>query len=277
MSRKRVTELFPFLIPLRKWQRKRWYYRRMERDGRRYADAIRPAELPVELFRSACPMINGDTGFDLQYQENKVFNLKLAARCLDGLLIRPGESFSFWRCVRYADRDTPYRDGLAEINGRLTTQYGGGLCMMTNLLFWMFLNSPLTIVERWGHDVKDFPEPASDAPLGVDATVAEGWQDLKVKNDTDRTYQIRVGFEGGHIVGRLLADRDDGLRYQAVDRYLRYVREPDGVYERVTVCRRTVETATGRCTAEQVLYRNQCRIGYALPAGTQIIEQEATQ
>lgn len=265
MSRRRLTQLFPFLIPVRRWQRKRLYYRRMERDGRRYAASTQRSELPVELFRSACPMINTDTGFDLRYQQNKVFNLQLAAKCLDGLLIRPGETFSFWHCVRYADRDTPYRDGLAMVNGRLTTQYGGGLCMMTNLLFWLFLNSPLTIVERQGHDVKQFPEPESDALAGVDATVAEGWLDLKVKNCTGRTYQLRIAFDGGSIVGRLLTDRDDGLRYLAFNQRLRYVREDDGIYQLVTVGRLVRRADGGEPVRAVTLYRNRCRIEYPLP------------
>lgn len=274
--RKRLTERFPFLIPLRRWQRKKLFYRRMERDGTRYASVLAAEELPRETFRSDCPMVNGDTGFPILYQQNKVFNLKLAARCLDGLLIRPGETFSFWRCVRYADRDTPYKYGLAEINGKLTAQYGGGLCMLSNLLFWLFVNSPLDIVERWGHDVKDFPEPASDAPQGVDATVAEGWQDLKVRNGTDTVYQLRIGFDERRVTGRLLADRDTGLRYAAVNRALRYVRRADGtVWETVEVVRRTLTEDTGQCVGQVRLYTNRCRIAYPLPAGTEIEEERA--
>ena len=272
--RKRLTELFPFLIPLRRWQRKAFFYRKMERDGARYAAERTAEDLPWEVFSSRCPMVNADTGFPLVYQQNKVFNLKLAARCLDGLLIRPGETFSFWRCVRWADRDTPYKDGLAEVNGKLTAQYGGGLCMLSNLLFWLFLNAPLDIVERRGHDVKDFPEPASDAPQGVDATVAEGWQDLQVRNGTDTVYEVRVSFDETYITGRLLADRDTGLRYAAENRALRYVRRVDGtVWETVDVVRRTLAADTGECLGERKLYTNTCRIGYPLPAGTEIEEE----
>ena len=96
-------------------------------------------------------MYNRSTGFSMMYQKNKVFNLKLAAATMDKLVIRPGETFSFWQLVRYADRDTPYREGLVEIDGKLTTRPGGGLCQISNLLFWMFLHTPLTIVERRGH------------------------------------------------------------------------------------------------------------------------------
>ena len=63
------------------------------------------------------------------------------------------------------------------------------------------------VVERHGHRVKDFPDPPSDAPRGVDATLYEGWLDLKVLNPTETTYEIRLDFADGALVGRLLADR----------------------------------------------------------------------
>ena len=60
----------------------------------------------------------------------------------------------------------------------------------SNLLFWLFLHTPLTIVERHGHASKDFPDPPSNLPTGVDATISEGLAGSKGKNDTNRTYQI---------------------------------------------------------------------------------------
>ena len=112
MARKRLTERFPWLLPLRKRQRIFCFYRAMRRDGSRYCAQQTTERLPVCLFTSRCPMYNTQTGFPMVYQENKVHNLKLAARQLDGLLIEPGETFSFWNRVRYADRETPYRDAL---------------------------------------------------------------------------------------------------------------------------------------------------------------------
>ncbi len=81
----------------------------------------------------------------------------------------------------------------------------------------MFLHTPLTLTERHGHQVKDFPEPPSDAPLGVDATVAEGWLDLRVRNDTEVTFQIAISFDQAHITGRVYTARDLGLTYEAIN------------------------------------------------------------
>ena len=269
MPRKRITQVFPWLLPLRRKQRLLFFYTRMRLDGSRYAAAQSPDPLPYLLFETRVPLFNRNTGFDMVYQKNKAFNLKLAARTLDGVVVRPGETFSFWRLARHADRDVSYRDGLTVLNGKLTTAPGGGMCQMSNLLFWLFLHTPLTVIERHGHRVKDFPEPPSDAPMGVDATVSEGWLDLRVKNETDASFQIGIEFTDGEIVGQLRADRDDGLAYEVTNGKPRYVRAGREVLEEVSVLRRTV-SAGGARSAPELLYRNRCVIGYPLPPETQI-------
>lgn len=271
MARKRLTEIFPALIPLRRRQRRLCCLVGMALDSRRYCAVRAPEELPVPVFRQSFPLINPGTGFDMVYQQNKVHNLRLAAASLQGLLIRPGETFSFCWAVKDADRETPYRDGLAVIGGRLTTAPGGGLCQLTNLLFWLFLHSPLTIVERSGHREKDFPD-LGDQPAGVDATFAEGWLDLKVKNDTRRTFQLGFSFGPDTITGVLRADRADGVEYQVCSRNLLYRRDRGGVYQEVDVFQRRLSRLTGELLEERRLYHNRCRIGYPLPAGTPVRE-----
>ncbi len=274
MNRKQITQLFPWLIPLRKWQRKIFFYLGMRLDRNRYSTVISQKQLPVEVFSSGCPMYNRDTGFDMIYQENKVHNLKLAAAAFDRMLIRPGETFSFSLATRHADRREPYRDGLTVIGGRLTTAPGGGMCQLSNLLFWVFLHSPLTVLERHGHSSKDFPEPPSDAPMGVDATLAEGWKDLKVRNDTDYTFQIHIAFDRENIFGYLYADRQDPLLYSVGNGPVSYHRRQGGIWEEVDVIQTLTDRESGQVQRDRLLYRNVCRIGYPLPEDTPIIEEQ---
>lgn len=264
-ERRRLTERFPWLLPLRVRQRRLCFYLGLRLDGEDYALRQAPP-LGWELFSSTCPMYNVDTGFDMVYQRNKVENLKLAATAMDGLLILPGQTFSFCLASHRAGRQGRYRDGLAVVNGSLTTVSGGGLCMLSNLLFWVCLHGPLTIVERHGHSVRDFPEPPSDAPLGVDATIAEGWLDLKVRNDTQDTFQLGVSFSPTHITGVLRTDRDPGFRYGVENGAVRYVRRGGKVFEEAQV----VRTCQGGEGAPALLYTNCCEIGYPLPAGTPV-------
>ena len=56
MKRRRLTELFPWLIPLRRRQRKLFFYLGMKLDHNRYAAQRSEDLLPTEIFSSSCPM-----------------------------------------------------------------------------------------------------------------------------------------------------------------------------------------------------------------------------
>jgi vancomycin resistance protein VanW len=273
MTRKRITQVFPWLLPLRTKQRRLFFYVGMEFDKNRYATTLQNTLFPNVLFRTNSILYNENTGFDMAYQENKVFNLKLAAAALDKLIIQPNETFSFWRGIKGADKATPYKDGLTVIDGELTTSQGGGLCQLSNLLFIMFLHSPLTIVERHGHGSKEFPDPVSGGPVGVDATIAEGWLDLKVKNETDSPIQINITFDDESIYGSLLTAANNDVSYQVVNGRPEYHRKDGSTYEVVDVFQNVISRQTGDWSSSKLLYRNRCKIGYPLPEGTKIVER----
>lgn len=269
MNKSRIKQIFPWLMPIRKKQKLFCFYMKMRFDGSRYASEISGDLLPHQLFSSSCPMYNSETGYDMVYQENKVHNLKLAAATLNRLIIRPKETFSFWKLVKNADKHIPYKDGLVVTDGKLQTEYGGGLCQMSNLLFWLFLHTPLTIVERHGHKTKDFPEPPSDAPIGVDATVYEGWLDLKVRNDTDSEFQIAVSFDEQNIIGQILTDSENLPAVEIINDNVKYYRRGGKIYEEVDVVQ-SISANEGLKRSAKLLYRNCCEIGYALPEGIEV-------
>lgn len=258
--RKRLTEIAPWLLPLRKKQRCFCFYLKMKLDKNTYSSHF-GKELPYEQCSVTSNMMNENTGFDMQYQENKVHNLKLAAKTMENLLILPHETFSFWMRVRHADEEEPYKDGLVVVNGELTTAEGGGLCQMSNLLFELFLHSPLTIVERHGHAEKDFPDPDPDTLCGIDATVSEGWLDLKVRNDTPFTYQLAFAFDEKYITGILRTDDCEKVNYGVHNGEVRYEHDGNDVYEHADVYR-DVLGEEGRILKSQLLYHNRVKLGY---------------
>lgn len=272
MARKRLTQRFPFLLPLRKWQRKLFFYWKMRLDKNRYAAEISADLLPHEIFRADSLLLNENSGFDMQYQHNKVFNLQLAAKTVNHLVIQPGETFSFWMRVRDADKNEPYKDGLVLVDGKIVGAYGGGLCQISSLLFWMFLHTPLTIVERHAHAVESIPPTDGDLPSGTDATVTEGWLDLKVKNETDRPFQIEITFADGYMIGRILSDAQLPCAYEIYNGSVVYYRERGRVYQESSVERRTTDKQTG-AVEETHLYRTTSEIGYPLPDDIEIMEK----
>lgn len=272
MSRKRVTQVFPFLLPLRKWQRKKLFYLKMQLDGSRYAKKTSDKLLPNVVFETSSLMLNENSGFDMKYQINKVHNLKLAAKTINKVVVEPNEVFSFWQLVRWADYHEKYKDGLNLVYGKIVGSYGGGLCQLSNMLFWLFLHTPLTIVERHGHAVESFPSTTEDLPCGTDATINEGWLDLKFRNDTDNTFQIEINFDDNFMYGRILSQSPVNIDYTVFNSSVSYVKQEEKIYQIASVCRTEKDKMTGRQT-EKELYVNQCEIAYKLPDDIKIEER----
>lgn len=115
---------------------------------------------------------------DPQLQENKITNLRLSIRAMDGIVIRPGETFSFWRLVGRTTVRKGYLEGLQLSKGGVRTGVGGGLCQLANLLNWMALHSPLEVVERHHHSFDPFPDEQRVLPFGSGASVFFNYIDL---------------------------------------------------------------------------------------------------
>lgn len=239
----------------------------MKFDKNNYAVEQKKEVYPYKIFQYHSPLYNMSTGFDMIYQENKVFNLKLASKMLDKCIIKPGETFSFWKTLHHADKKLPYKDGLTVTNGELTTVIGGGMCQMSNLLFMLFLHTPLTIVERHGHTKKEFPDTEEDSLVGIDATVAEGWLDLKVKNETQYTFQICISFDKENMIGEIRSLEKIPYTYQIENRNLSYFGENGKVFQGVMVYQNQIDISDNSVVTGEKLYENRCEITYELAKG----------
>lgn len=268
MNKEQIIKRFPIIRKIRKKQIRICFYLKMYLDKNKYSKKIIENELSYKMPVYKDKMINTQTGHPIEYQYNKVFNLKLASKQINHLLIKPKETFSFYMSVKDAEKKEKYKKGLSLVNGKIEFVEGGGMCQISNLLFQVFLNSPLTIVERHTHKVKDFPDPMEDALKGIDATLAEGFSDLKVRNDTNNTFQISITFDDEYIYGRLLSQDKVESEYKIKNENLRYVEKDDGIYEQVDIIRQEIQNS--KIVKEEKLYTNKTRIGYELPSDIKI-------
>ena len=76
MSNKRLTERFPFLLPLRIKQRQHMYFKELKNDKNIYAK-FKSDYLDEEVIEVKHPIINYQSGFDIKYQYNKMHNLSI--------------------------------------------------------------------------------------------------------------------------------------------------------------------------------------------------------
>lgn len=165
-------------------------------------------------------------------QSNKAVNLRLAAESLDGVTLSPGARMSFWRLVGKPSRRRGYLHGLVLSHGQLTEGVGGGLCQMTNLLYWMTLHTPLEVVERWRHSYDVFPDANRTQPFGSGATCAWPSLDLQIRNPTAASFRLSVWLENGHLLGAWTSDSPLPERYAIEERAHRITHEGPGIYVR---------------------------------------------
>jgi vancomycin resistance protein YoaR len=98
----------------------------------------------------------------------KVQNLRIAAAAIDGIVVAPGETFSFWRAAGRATRGKGYVVGRELRQGCMIPTIGGGLCQLTNALSRVAHQAGMEIVERHSHSVHPegfFIDGATDATV----------------------------------------------------------------------------------------------------------------
>lgn len=122
--------------------------------------------------------------------ENRIFNINLASSRLSGILIKPGEEFSFAKALGDVSSFTGYKQAYIISGGRTILGDGGGVCQVSTTLFRALLNAGLPITERNQHAYRVSYYEQDTGP-GVDAAVYIPTVDLKFKNDTDNYLLIQ--------------------------------------------------------------------------------------
>ncbi len=271
--RKHITEIFPFLLPLRIKERNFFYQLKMIFDKNKYASK-KGELLKYSICSTKTLMINENSGYDIKYQKNKVDNLKLASKPLNKILIYPEETFSFYKFFVQSKKLGEYKDGLILINGKIEPRKSGGLCQLSNMLYYLFLMTPLTIVERHGHKVKSLPNSDPDALEGIDATFNAGWLDLKVKNETNNIYQIVIDFDSSYMYGKILSNNKSLYDYAIENRNFCYIKDEDKIYEKVSVYKLKYDKLTKELVDEQKLYDEKVLVTYKLDLGEDLEMQK---
>ena len=197
------------------------------------------------------------------WQENKVVNLRLAAQRLDGVLLRPGETMSYWRLIGRPSRRKGYREGMVLFLGRIGGDIGGGLCQMSNLIFWMTLHTPLKVVERYRHSHDVFPDANRTQPFGSGATCAYPLRALMIRNDTNQTFQLRVWVGKEHLHGQWRAEKVVEHRYEIVEKDACIRQMSWGGYVRHNTLWRRIYDREGQLRQEEPLFTNDAIMMYS--------------
>lgn len=235
-----------------------WYV-----SGTRFATDRRSEKLPHLHMQHGTPMLRELSGVDMQLQRNKMASLAIAAACIDGVLIKPGETFSFWRLVGKPTKRRGFKMGFVLKNGTLAQDIGGGLCQMTNLIYWMTIHTDLEIVERWRHGFDVFPDAGRTQPFASGATCSYNYIDLQIRNPTPNTYQLNVWEKETWLRGSWRCDAPPRDRFTVFEKSHEIRPEWWGGYSRHNeLWRKRVELESGEERGEEFIAANHAIMMY---------------
>ncbi len=128
---------------------------------------------------------------------NRIFNLHKAAQSMNGVLVAPGEVFSFNKYVGDISAEGGYKQAYVIKQGRTVLGDGGGVCQVSTTMFRAALNAGLPIVSRTAHAYRVHYYENHSEP-GFDATIFTPNVDFKFKNDTTAYLLIQTSFDEAH-------------------------------------------------------------------------------
>lgn len=140
-------------------------------------------------------------------KKGRTVNMVLAARAVDGTLVKPGGTFSLNSTVGERTRARGYQAAIIFSDGKEKVDLGGGVSQITGTLFNAALLAGLPIASYQTHS-----RPVAYLPIGRDATVSWGNFDMKFKNPTGAPLYITYRVRGGTATASIFGKRTPGQK-----------------------------------------------------------------
>ena len=153
---------------------------------------------------------------------SRILNIKLGMAKFNGIILKPGEEFSFNNFLGEVDDKSGYRAELVIKGGALVREYGDGLCQVATTFFRAAILSGLPILERKPHSFS----VQYYNPQGFDATIYPGITDLRFLNDTPAHILIQARVIGSKLMVEIYGS-SDGRKIE-MDGPYQYDKKPSG-------------------------------------------------
>ena len=120
-------------------------------------------------------------------------NLSLACKAINGIVLKPGEIFSYNAALGERTEAHGYRPGESYAGNQVVKTIGGGICQVSSSLYYCAMVADLEIISRTNHGFV-----STYVPLGMDATVSWGSLDFRFRNNSDNLIRIEAEAEDGN-------------------------------------------------------------------------------
>ncbi|MBN1498936.1 MAG: VanW family protein [Spirochaetes bacterium] len=234
-----------------------WYFSKLK-----FTKTLSDEKLDFPVFSHSTPLFRDLQGVENIMQQNKKVNLELACRRISGIVLKPGETFSYWRLIGKPTKNKGYLPGMFLFYGKVGSRVGGGLCQLSNLIYWTALHTSLTVTERYRHSYDVFPDAGRTQPFGSGATCVYNYRDLMIYNGTDCDFQFNVSVEADKLRGEWRASLQPEFSYEVYEKAHSITHEPWGKYVRHNlICRKKINKE-GLTVSDEFVAENHALMMY---------------
>ena len=228
--------------------------------GECFASELLCEPLPNMVSSHRSKLIKTGPGIDPELQYNKAINIELACAGINGIVVRPGEFFSFWHLVGKTTEKKGYRNGRVIVDKKLVPGLGGGLCNLGHSIHRVVLHSPLEVTEFHSHSDALAPDEGKRVPFSCGTSVCFNHKDLRFRNNTDQDVQILVYCKKGMLYSELRSEREFPWTYCLTEEGLHYRMEGGRYFRCSKIYRNTTDRRTGKITDRRLVLDNHSEV-----------------
>ena len=222
----------------------------------KFAKSKQDDKLSNVIYEYSSNIIIKGKGIDPVTQENKAINIKLASSKINGIVIHPGETFSFWRTVGTVNEKKGYKKGRVIKQNKLVKGTGGGLCNLANTINNLILHSPLEIIEFHKHSDALASDIGHRVPMANGTSVSYNYIDYRCKNTTDQDIQLLLWCDDTKLYGELRSEKPFPWKYELTEENHHFQKEENDYYRVSKIYRNTIDKNTGKQINKELIWDN---------------------
>lgn len=263
MTKKLLSQRHPILYFISVWEKRirrilKWIF-----DNKIYTKTKQSVKLPFRVKKHQSKLLKklGDTDMQLQY--NKIDNLKIVVDKINGLIIKPGETFSFCKTVGRPTKRKGFKKGIELSFGKPRAGVGGGICQSTNLMYWLALHSPLTITERHHHSIDPFPDDGRVLPWASGSAVYYNYLDFQLTNNTQWTFQINIWLTDKLLEGEIRINKEIDFAYHVKEHNHKFIKDGENYFRSNEIWREKIaKFRSGELMEKELISKNYGKVMY---------------
>ena len=224
--------------------------------GEKFAKLKQDEKLSNIVSEYSSNIIKKGKGIDPVTQENKAVNIRLASSKINGIIIHPGETFSFWKTIGVVNEKKGYKQGRVIKQNKLVKGTGGGLCNLANTINNLILHSPLEIVEFHKHSDALASDIGHRVPMANGTSVSYSYIDYRFKNTTDQDIQLLLWCDETKLYGELRSQKAFPWKYELTEENHHFEKEENDYYRVSKIYRETIDKESGDLLNKELVWDN---------------------